>query len=58
MELAAAAMGVGSIAIQLTETINELHSFWKTIQDAPADTIELFNELEALCSVLVDIKGS
>jgi hypothetical protein len=55
---ASAVFAVGSVAIQLAETIQKLHVFWRTVQDAPEDISELFHELESLHSILAQIKGS
>jgi hypothetical protein len=49
---AASVFGVASLAIQLVESIDRLVTFWKAVQNAPANINSLFGELELLRSVL------
>jgi len=58
MDGASAVIAVASVAIQLTETIQKLHIFWKSIQDAPTEVAELFHELELLHEILLRIRGN
>src|SRR4051794_37057141 len=55
MDGASAAFAVVSVAIQLAETVQKLHAFWKSIQDAPSDIKELFGELSTLHTLLIRI---
>jgi hypothetical protein len=48
----ASVCGIVSIAIELGDTITRLVTFWKAVQNAPANINSLFGELELLRSVL------
>jgi hypothetical protein len=53
---ASAVFAVASIAIQLGETIQRLVEFWKTVQDAPTEITDLFDELQFLSIILKKIQ--
>jgi hypothetical protein len=52
---ASSVIAVGSIAIQLAESIKEIVEFGKAVQDAPARISALFHDLEVLESAISQI---
>ena len=58
LSVAASVITVGSIAIQLIDTINQIHTFWKSIEDAPEDFQVIIKDLELLSSILQELNRS
>lgn len=58
LSVAASVITVGSIAIQLIDTINQIHNFWNSIEDAPEDCQVIIKDLELLSSILQNLNRS
>ncbi|PVH75271.1 hypothetical protein DL98DRAFT_593269 [Cadophora sp. DSE1049] len=54
----ASGFAVVSLAIQVTETIHKLKSFYSLMQSAPADILFAIEELETLSGILEDVDRS
>ena len=55
----ASGVGIGSLAIQLFDSLQKLHRFWKLVDGAPKDIESLVEELHVLGCVFDElIKGS
>lgn len=54
MEVLTVVGGAASV-IQLIQSIKQLVDFWSTVQDAPENINSLFNDLELLSEILVQI---
>ncbi|KAI9835263.1 MAG: hypothetical protein M1819_002407 [Sarea resinae] len=46
LSAAASMMGVVSLAVQVCNDINQVHNFWLSVKDAPADVQQILDELD------------
>jgi hypothetical protein len=53
--VATGGMSVASLAIQIVDTIERLHKFWRAIKDAPKNIIDTLDELEVLGGMLMHL---
>jgi outer membrane lipopolysaccharide assembly protein LptE/RlpB len=55
---ASSVIAVVSVAVQLADGLQKLITFWKGVQDAPAEISFLFEDLEALSLVLTQVQST
>jgi hypothetical protein len=55
---ASSVIAVVSVAVQLADGLQKLITFWKEVQDAPAEISSLFEDLEALSLVLTQVQSA
>lgn len=51
------AISVGSLAIQIFDSIQKLHEFCNAVQDVPRDFFRILEELELLGSILIELEN-
>ena len=51
----ASGISIGSLAIQLFESLQKIHRFWKLVDGAPKYIGDLIEELQVLGSVIADL---
>ena len=54
---AASVIAVGSLGIQLAETVKKLYDFWNSVHDAPRDIREITKELRILLELLKEMEN-
>jgi len=52
------AISVGSLAIQIFDSIQKLHAFCTAVQNVPKDLFQILEELELLGSILIELENS
>jgi hypothetical protein len=58
MEVAASAVGIVSLSLQLIETINKIRTFVRDVKDAPKELLRLGDLLGRLGALIQDIRTS
>ena len=51
----ASGISIGSLAIQLFDSLQKIHRFWKLVDGAPKEIEDMIEELQVLGSVLNDL---
>lgn len=56
--VAAGAVGVASLSIQLAESLQKVKSFYASVKNAPLQVAELIEEIEIMQDILSDLEGN
>ena len=56
--IVASGVSIGSIAIQIVGSVQQILDFWSSIKDAPSDIQDLLEELQILANLLLEFDNN
>ena len=54
--LIASGISISALVVQISETVQKLHTFYASVQNAPKDIKDTLDELEIFSQILLDLK--